>query len=77
METHVHRLPDLFGQLGLANDPAAIERFIAENSPLPAGTALADAACWSPSQARFLREQVDDDADWAEVVDSLSVLVSA
>jgi hypothetical protein len=77
METPVHRLADLFGQLGLANDPSAMERFIAENSPLPAATALADAAFWSPSQALFLREQVDADADWAEVVDTLSAMMSA
>ena len=67
------RLRDLFRQLGLPDEPAAIERFIAEHRPLPAGTALCDAPFWSRSQAQFLREQIMADADWAEVVDLLSV----
>ena len=76
MESPVHRLGDLFRQLGLPDDPSAIEDFIATHRPLPAGVALADAPFWSPSQAGFLREEVSDDADWAEVVDSLGALLS-
>lgn len=67
------RLRDLFRQLGLPDEPAAIERFIAEHRPLPAGTTLCDAPFWSTAQAQFLREQILADADWAEVVDLLSV----
>jgi hypothetical protein len=36
---------------------------------------LADAFFWSPSQAQFLRDDILDDADWAEVVDQLDVLL--
>ena len=36
---------------------------------------LADAFFWSPSQAELLREEILDDADWAEVVDQLDVLL--
>jgi hypothetical protein len=32
---------------------------------------LADAPFWRPQQAQFLREEVADDADWAEIVDTL------
>ena len=76
MESPIHRLGDLFGQLGLPDDPASIESFIAAHRPLPAGVALADAAFWTPSQAQFLREEISDDADWAELVDSLGSLLS-
>lgn len=76
MESPIHRLPDLFRQLGLPDDPDSIERFLAAHRPLPAGTALADAAFWTPSQAQFLREEVSEDADWAELVDSLAGLLS-
>ncbi len=77
MESSFHQLSDLFRQLGLADDPASIEAFIAEHRPLPAGVALADAPFWSASQAQFLRDEISDDADWAELVDSLGSLLSA
>jgi hypothetical protein len=77
MNTPFHALSDLFRQLGLADEPAAIERFISTHRPLPAGQALCDAPFWSPSQAQFLRESLARDADWAEPVDTLAVLLSA
>jgi hypothetical protein len=76
MENPIHRLSDLFLQLGLADDPAAMEAFIACHRPLPVGISLADAPFWNPSQAQFLREQISEDADWAELVDTLASLLS-
>jgi hypothetical protein len=32
---------------------------------------LADAPIWSPVQSQFLREGIADNADWAQVVDTL------
>jgi hypothetical protein len=72
MDAHFHSLPDLFHQLGLPNDTAAIDHFIATHRPLAQGVHLADARFWTPSQALFLREALAVDADWAEVVDALS-----
>jgi len=77
LESSIHTLRDLFGQLGLPDDSASIEAFVATHRPLPAGVALADASFWTPSQAQFLREEVADDADWAEIVDTLGSLLSA
>lgn len=77
MESSIHKLGDLFRQLGLPDDSASIESFIAAHRPLPAGVALADASFWTPSQAQFLREELSDDADWAEIVDSLGSLLSS
>jgi len=77
MEPSIHQLGDLFRQLGLPDDPASIESFIAAHRPLPAGVALADASFWTPSQAQFLREELGDDADWAEIVDTLGSLLAS
>jgi len=72
MDTPLHRFHDLFSQLGLPSDEAAIQQFIATHAPLAAEIALADAAFWTPAQAQFLREALAQDADWAELVDQLN-----
>ncbi len=75
MESPVHSLPSLFKQLGLPDDPASIEKFVAVHSPLKPELHLADAFFWTPGQKAFLREEILDDADWAEVVDELNLLL--
>lgn len=71
METSFHRFAELFAQLGLATDDAAIRSFIAEHAPLPGDIRLDEAPFWTPAQGRLLRESLTEDADWAEVVDHL------
>jgi len=71
MEAHLHSMTHLFTQLGLPSEPADIQAFIAARRPLPKGMALFEAPFWTPAQAAFLREQVEDDADWAGVIDRL------
>jgi hypothetical protein len=75
MQSPTHSLPSLFKQLGLENDPVSIDQFIAIHSPLKPELHLADAFFWSESQAAFLRDEILEDADWAEVVDQLNVLL--
>ncbi|WP_339431631.1 MULTISPECIES: DUF2789 domain-containing protein [unclassified Pseudomonas] len=75
MESPTHSLPSLFKQLGLDNDPVRIDQFITSHSPLKPELHLADAFFWTKSQADFLRDEILDDADWAEVVDQLNVLL--
>lgn len=77
MDQPVHALKDLFAQLGLADDPDAIAAFIRTHSPLPDHISLADAPFWSPAQAAFLREELAEDADWAELIDQLSAALRA
>jgi hypothetical protein len=72
MESQRHDIANLFAQLGLANDPAAIAAFIAAHRPLPPGVKLAEASFWSPTQSAFLAEELQGDADWAEVIDELN-----
>lgn len=77
MEPSVHSLRNLFEQLGLPGGEADIARFVAAHRPLAAGIELAEAPFWSAAQAQFLREEVEDDADWAEVVDQLNLMLRA
>jgi hypothetical protein len=65
-------MSNLFAQLGLPADGLSINRFIEQHGPLPESVLLADAPFWTPSQAAFLREEILEDADWAEVVDELN-----
>lgn len=66
-----HNLTALFAQLGLPSEPAAIETFIATHR-LPTGVPLANAPFWTPTQAAFLAEELQADADWVEVIDELN-----
>ena len=75
MELSTHTLGNLFEQLGLKSDPSSIDAFVAKHSPLPNEVKLIDAEFWTPQQARFLKEELREDADWAPVVDELNVLL--
>ena len=72
-----HDLRALFAQLGLGNEPAAIDNFIASHFPLSPEIRLADADFWTPAQAGFLREELLEDADWAEVIDEFDARLRA
>ena len=77
MESSMHSLSNLFAQLGLSSDELAIERFIKTHSPLATNTLLSDAPFWTPVQSSFLREEILNDADWAEVIDQLNTRLHA
>ena len=74
MEPGNHTLHNLFAQLGLGSDQASIDAFV-KNHTLPNDVKLIDAEFWTPQQARFLKEELREDADWAPVVDELNVLL--
>jgi hypothetical protein len=75
MDLSNHSLQDLFGQLGLPAEAGDIERFVGSHRPLPEGVKLWEASFWSTGQAQFLREEIAEDADWAEVVDQLNLML--
>lgn len=77
METPIHSMADLFQQLGLDGEPAAIDAFVLKHRPLSDRVLLADAPFWNASQAALLREEKAKDGDWAPVVDALSSLLRA
>lgn len=73
MDQPIHRFSELFAQLGLPADAPAIAQFIAAHAPLAAEIDLPDAPFWTSAQSAFLREEKLEDADWAELVDQLSL----
>lgn len=75
MDTSNHTFSTLFEQLGMPSDKQSIEDFIAKHSPLPSEIALQDAPFWSESQSQFLEEGLEDDSDWAEIIDELDALM--
>ena len=56
-------------------DHPDIERFIEQHRGLDDSDVLAEADFWNPAQAAFLREALEEDADWAEVVDQLDAML--
>ncbi|AKJ97817.1 MULTISPECIES: DUF2789 domain-containing protein [Pseudomonas] len=75
MHTPIHPLSSLFKQLGLPDDAQGIDQFITSHSPLKPELHLADAFFWSEGQRQMLRDELLEDADWAEVIDQLDVLL--
>lgn len=71
MDTSNHfEISTLFAQLGLDTDKESINQFI-QNHHISGSIRLDEAPFWTSSQAAFLREAIEDDSDWAEVVDHL------
>jgi len=68
-----HTFTELFKQLGLPNDAMSIAAFLKLRRPLSAAMRVEDAPFWSLGQRHFLKEQMASDADWAELIDRLSL----
>ncbi|XQW83718.1 DUF2789 domain-containing protein [Thalassotalea piscium] len=71
MDRTKHTMSCLFAQLGMSNNESDIEAFIKLHRGIPASTALYEANFWNKSQASFLQEAIQEDSDWAEIVDTL------
>ncbi|MEY4907632.1 MAG: hypothetical protein RL260_1350 [Pseudomonadota bacterium] len=77
MDTLFHSMQELFAQLGLNDEPAAIRAFIAQHRPLPLEIRLFDAPFWSPSQRALIREKLQEDGDWSVLIDTLNTQLRA
>jgi len=75
MESQDHNINSLFEQLGLDNTDEAIAAFISSHKPLLRHVSLHEADFWSRSQADFLQQAIAEDADWANVVDQLDIML--
>ena len=75
MDLTTPTLATLFEQLGLESDQASIDAFVEQHAPLPDDIKISEAAFWTPQQARFLKEELLDDAEWAPIVDELNALM--
>ncbi len=72
MRGNVYTMSDLFKQLGLPSDAAAIEAFIARHEGACTDCALPHAPIWTASQRAFLEQAVADDSDWALPAEELA-----
>lgn len=75
METLSHDIYSLFEQLGLDNNDAAIDAFINKHKPVAPHVLIHQADFWSRSQADFLQQAIEEDADWANAVDQLNTML--
>lgn len=75
MEAPIHFMGSLFNQLGLDGSDEAINDFIDNNAPIPKNIKLHEADFWTESQSLCLEKMINEDADWAEIADQLSVLL--
>lgn len=71
MDTSAHTMNTLFEQLGLPFHDDDIDTFVDQHKPVPPQLVLSEAGFWTTAQAAFLREAIDSDSDWAELVDQL------
>ena len=71
MRNFEHSMSDLFAQLGLPDADREIDSFIHMHRPLPDNLSLDKAAFWNEGQSQFIREAINEDSDWAELVDQL------
>ena len=65
----------LFDQLGLDSTDDGVEKFVDSNSPLSGKVELHEAKFWNECQSSFLKQAVEDDADWVDVVNQLDVML--
>jgi hypothetical protein len=72
MEQGQHSLSELFSQLGLPADRLSVERFITEHKPLEPSVKLSAAPFWNKGQREFLKSALQEDGDWAPMVDQLN-----
>lgn len=72
MEAPTHPFADLFKQLGLPDDALSIDQFITSHSPLQNEIKLVDAPFWTDAQRNFLKDSINEDADWAVPFDQLN-----
>lgn len=75
MDISVHSLNTLFDQLGLPSSDKDIERFVSTHRLYSGSIKLTEATFWSPSQSSFLKESLDLDSDWCELVDELDSML--
>jgi hypothetical protein len=75
MEKPIHSMASLFDQLGLDSSKKDINSFIAKHGQLAENIELHKASFWNTSQASFLKQTLDDDADWVEIVNQLDAML--
>lgn len=73
MNKSAHTMNTLFEQLGLPSDDSSINQFIRTHTLFSQKIRLNEATFWTADQAHFLKESLNSDSDWSEVVDELNL----
>ena len=74
MDNSVDDPSTLFDQLGLPSHAVAIKTFVHWRRPLDPKTPLQQASWWTPAQAEFLTQAIEEDSNWAGQIDELDAL---
>lgn len=74
MYTEEHNIKSLFEQLGLGSSDAQIKQFL-HNHKLSGTDTIENASFWNASQATFIHDAKQQDAEWALVVDELDAML--
>jgi len=74
MDTAPQDISHLFEQLGLDNSQEAIDTFISSHV-IDSHVLLSEASFWNISQQSFLKEALEEDAQWSQVIDQLDTLL--
>jgi hypothetical protein len=72
----MYDLASLLNQLGLADDPDGIRRFIKHHAPLGPRVRIEEAPFWTSVQADVLSACWLEDADWCSAFDELNLALS-
>ncbi|WP_299199180.1 DUF2789 domain-containing protein [uncultured Amphritea sp.] len=72
MDRSTHTMNTLFEQLGMPGDDSYIDQFIRTHTLFSQQVKLSDATFWNDSQANFIKECLEADSDWSDVVDELN-----
>lgn len=75
MDTTTPTLQTLFDQLGLNSDQDSIDAFVEQHGPLADDVKVSEADFWTDTQQKFLKDQMQLDAEWAPAVDELNALL--
>ena len=75
MDKSNHTLACLFEQLGIENNRDNIADFIIQHHGIPRQVSLDKADIWTSTQSEFLRDSLNQNSDWAEIVDMLDALL--
>lgn len=68
-------LKDLFCQLGLDASDEGMDYFIYQNKGLPDDVHIEQADFWTDSQRAFIKAELEEDAQWCEVIDQLNAML--
>ena len=66
-----HQFKELFDQLGLESTEDAINQFI-ENNALSDQEKLENAHFLNKNQKKFIKDELENDSDWCEIIDELN-----